>query len=50
MYLLGIDIGTSFIKVSLVEASTQLCILTVSYPGTENAISAHQNGWAEQSP
>ena len=50
MYLLGIDIGTSFIKVSLVEASTQKCILTVSYPGTENAISAHQNGWAEQSP
>ena len=50
MYLLGIDIGTSFIKVSLVEASTQKCIITVSYPDTENAISAHQNGWAEQSP
>ena len=50
MYLLGIDIGTSFIKVSLVEASTQKCIITVSYPGTENGISAHQNGWAEQSP
>ena len=50
MYLLGIDIGTSFIKVSLVEASTQQCILTVSYPDTENAITTHQNGWAEQSP
>jgi len=50
MYLLGIDIGTSFIKVSLVEASTQQSIVTVSYPGTENAITAHQNGWAEQSP
>lgn len=50
MYLLGIDIGTSFIKVSLVEASTQQCILTVSYPDTENAIITHQNGWAEQSP
>lgn len=50
MYLLGIDIGTSFIKVSLVEAITQQCILTVSYPGTENAIISHQNGWAEQSP
>ena len=49
MYLLGIDIGTSFIKVSLVEASTQQCIITVSYPGTENAIISHQNGWAEQS-
>jgi len=50
MYLLGIDIGTSFIKVSLVEASSQQRIATVSYPGTENAITAHQNGWAEQSP
>ena len=50
MYLLGIDIGTSFIKVSLVEASTQQCIVTVSYPDTENAITAQQNGWAEQSP
>jgi xylulokinase len=50
MYLLGIDIGTSFIKVSLVEASTQQCIVTVSYPDTENAIISHQNGWAEQSP
>ena len=50
MYLLGIDIGTSFIKVSLVEAATQQCILTVSYPDTENAIISHQNGWAEQSP
>jgi xylulokinase len=49
MYLLGIDIGTSFIKVSLVEASTQQCIVTVSYPDTENAIISHQNGWAEQS-
>lgn len=50
MYLLGIDIGTSFIKVSLVEASSQQCIVTVSYPDTENGITAHQNGWAEQSP
>jgi len=50
MYLLGIDIGTSFIKVSLVEASNQKFIVTVSYPDTENVITAHQNGWAEQSP
>ena len=50
MYLLGIDIGTSFIKVSLVEASSQQHIATVSYPDTENAIISHQNGWAEQSP
>ena len=50
MYLLGIDIGTSFIKVSLVETNTQKCIVTVSYPDSENAIISHRNGWAEQSP
>ena len=50
MYLLGIDIGTSFIKVSLVEASTQKCIVTISYPDIENTIISINNGWAEQSP
>jgi xylulokinase len=50
MYLLGIDIGTSFIKVSLVETSTQKCMVTVSHPDAENAIISDQNGWAEQSP
>ena len=38
MYLLGIDIGTSFIKLSLVDASTQKSVVTVQYPDTENAI------------
>lgn len=50
MYLLGIDIGTSFIKVSLVDANTQQPVVTVSFPDTENNIIASQNGWAEQSP
>jgi xylulokinase len=50
MYLLGIDIGTSFIKLSLVDASTQKKIATVQYPDTENAIVSKQTGWAEQSP
>jgi len=50
MYLLGIDIGTSFIKFSLVDAATQKKLVTVPYPDTENAIISKQTGWAEQSP
>ena len=50
MYLLGIDIGTSFIKLSLVDAATQKNIITVQFPDTENAIVSKQLGWAEQSP
>ena len=50
MLLLGIDIGTSFIKVSVVGADSQLCIAAAQYPETENAITSLQPGWAEQSP
>ncbi|MDQ6889576.1 MAG: FGGY family carbohydrate kinase [Bacteroidota bacterium] len=50
MILLGIDIGTSFIKVSAVDASTQRNIAAAQYPETETAITSLQPGWAEQSP
>lgn len=50
MLLLGIDIGTSSIKVSIVDAQTQQCITSVQYPDTETGITALQKGWAEQSP
>lgn len=50
MLLLGIDIGTSFIKVSAVDAATQQCIATAQYPETETAITSLHSGWAEQSP
>ena len=50
MLLLGIDIGTSSIKVAVVDASTQKTICTVQYPETETPIIALQKGWAEQSP
>ena len=50
MLLLGIDIGTSFIKVSVVDAATQQSIATAQYPDTENPIISLQPGWAEQSP
>lgn len=50
MLLLGIDVGTSSIKVSVVDAATQQCIATAHYPETEAGIIAHRSGWAEQLP
>jgi xylulokinase len=50
MLLLGIDIGTSFIKVSVVDADTQKAVASAQYPDTENPITSLQSGWAEQSP
>jgi xylulokinase len=50
MLLLGIDIGTSFIKASAVDAATQQCIATAQYPDTETPIKSLHPGWAEQSP
>lgn len=50
MLLLGIDLGTSSVKVAVVDAATQQCLATAQYPETEAAILAPQHGWAEQSP
>jgi xylulokinase len=50
MYLLGIDIGTSSIKVSVVDAATRQTVASVQHPETEVAILATHPGWAEQSP
>lgn len=51
MLLLGIDIGTSSIKVSVVDAETQRSVASARYPDDqENDISVLAPGWAEQSP
>ncbi len=50
MLLLGIDIGTSSIKVAVVDATTQQTIVTAQYPDAESPITSLQNGWAEQNP
>ena len=50
MLLLGIDIGTSSVKVTVVDAATQTAIASAQYPDVESPILAHQPGWAEQSP
>jgi xylulokinase len=50
MLLLGIDLGTSSIKVSVTDSQTQKCLASAQYPDTESEIIAMQPGWAEQSP
>jgi len=50
MYLLGIDLGTSSIKVSVVDSLSQKCIASSHYPDSEAAIISSKEGWAEQSP
>lgn len=50
MLLLGIDLGTSSIKVSVVDAATQQSIAATRYPETETEILAPLPGWAEQDP
>ncbi|MEX6686677.1 FGGY family carbohydrate kinase [Danxiaibacter flavus] len=50
MLLLGIDVGTSSIKVSVVDANSQRCVASAFFPETEAEIISHESGWAEQSP
>lgn len=50
MLLLGIDVGTSSIKVSVVNGATQQTIVSAQYPETERDIISLKPGWAEQSP
>jgi len=50
MLLLGIDVGTSSIKVAVVDADTQNTIVTAQFPDSESSITSLQHGWAEQSP
>ncbi len=50
MLLLGIDIGTSAIKASVVDSSNGLILASVQYPDTEREIKSIKPGWAEQSP
>ena len=50
MLLLGIDLGTSSVKVAVVDAATHRVLASAQYPDTEAAIISRQPGWAEQSP
>ncbi|MBR4275614.1 MAG: carbohydrate kinase [Prevotella sp.] len=49
-YLLGLDVGSSSVKASLVDIHTGALAATTFYPESEAPIKALHAGWAEQSP
>ncbi len=50
MYLLGIDVGSSSVKASLLEVATGRCAGSAFYPKSEQKIDSPQPGFAEQDP
>ncbi|WP_308990791.1 FGGY family carbohydrate kinase [Mariniflexile litorale] len=50
MYYLGLDIGSSSIKVALVEVASGKSLGVVQEPEQEMGMFAQKNGWAEQKP
>ncbi len=50
MLLLGLDIGTSSIKATVVDSNTKKVVVSAQYPDKESPISAPKPGWAEQDP
>jgi xylulokinase len=49
-YLLGIDLGSSSIKASIVDADSGATVAAAQSPKEEMAMKALQPGWAEQEP
>ena len=50
MYFLGIDLGSSSIKLSVLNAETEKCMASISVPDFELEMKAPRHGWAEQEP
>lgn len=50
MLLLGIDLGSSSVKVSVVDGESGRALSSASYPPSEMEIRAPRPGWAEQDP
>lgn len=50
MYLLGIDLGSSSVKVSLLDSNSGKTVSSASFPKVEMKIISNQIGWAEQNP
>lgn len=50
MLYMGIDLGTSSVKVSVWDAESRCSRVTVQYPEQEAPIISRLPGWAEQSP
>jgi xylulokinase len=49
-YLLGLDVGSSSVKASLVNVETGKCAAAAFFPEKEAPIAAVKTGWAEQDP
>lgn len=49
-YLLGIDLGSSSVKASLLDAATGVCAGSAFFPKTEQVIDSPEPGFAEQDP
>jgi len=50
MLFLGIDVGSSSTKLSVIDGKTGKCVGALSYPETELAIASPEVGFAEQDP
>ncbi|MFA6652594.1 MAG: FGGY family carbohydrate kinase [Bacteroidales bacterium] len=50
MKSIGIDVGTSFIKVSLLDVESGRCLGVSTCPESEMPVEAVRPGWAEQDP
>lgn len=50
MYLLGIDLGSSSVKASVVDGESGKIVASAFYPKEEMKIIAKKPGWAEQEP
>ena len=49
-YFLGIDLGSSSVKVSILDGHDSSCIESVTFPENEMSIESLHLGWAEQDP
>jgi xylulokinase len=50
MLLLGIDLGSSSVKASVIDGESGRCLASAFYPEDEMKIIAVKAGWAEQNP
>lgn len=50
IYTLGIDVGSSSVKISLLNIADGACVASAYYPSEEMSITALKSGWAEQDP
>ena len=50
MFYIGFDIGSSSVKVAIVEIATGKSVGVAQEPETEMSMLAQKNGWAEQKP